>query len=472
MADKQKNRPPVISVLGHVDHGKTSLLDYIRKANVAAGESGGITQHIGAYQAVHNGRTLTLIDTPGHEAFSAMRQRGGQAADLAILVVAADDGVMPQTKESIEHIKNAKVPFVVVVNKIDLPNANPEQVKGQLAQEGVLVEGFGGNVPIALVSAKTGQGVPELLDLLLLMADLEDLPDDPEAPLLALVIESSLDAHKGPLATVLVKHGTLKVGDQLQLGEGGKPSKVKALLDWTGKRVEKATPSMPVQVLGFNSVPTVGSVITLEGVRDEHKLQEHQTDGVENHLPILLKADVGGTLEAIVDSLPAEIELIGQGTGAINESDVLLAQTTKATIVGFRVRPNASAKKLATIEKIKILSFTTIYDLLDQIKKMVEGLIEANKEPEPTGEARVVQLFDYKGTQIVGAKVSAGIIRVNDELTVWRGEKEIGKTKVTSLRIGREDKNKITVGQECGIITSPELDIKADDKLSSQSKNE
>lgn len=463
--ETKTTRPPVISVLGHVDHGKTSLLDYIRSAHVAAGESGGITQHIGAYQATYKDRLLTLIDTPGHQAFGAMRARGGQAADLAVLVVAAEDGVMPQTKESINHIKTAGIPFVVVINKIDLPNANPDQVKGQLAQEGVLVEGYGGNIPVALVSAKTGKGIPELLDVLLLMADLEELESDADGELEAMVIESNLDSHKGPVATLLVKKGTLKLGEQLISSEGGKPSKVKALLDWQGQRIESAGPSTPILVLGFNEVLPVGALVTHEGVTLAKPLQEDAKEAATISIPMLVKADFAGTLEAVLGSLPKEITVIGSGTGPIGEADVLLAQTTKSKIVGFRVKPITSAKRLSEIEGVPILTFTTIYDLLENIEELVKAGIEAAKAPGPTGSAKVVQMFEHNGVTIIGAKVTSGIIRVGDSVTVKRKGEEKGTSVVKTLRIGRDNKDRVTINQEFGLVPEEKLDIKAEDDI-------
>lgn len=464
MSETNSLRPPVISVLGHVDHGKTSLLDAIRHTNVTASESGGITQHIGAYQVTHNDRLLTFIDTPGHAAFSAMRARGGQASDICILVVAADDGVMPQTRESINHIKNAGVPFVVALNKIDLEGVNPDRIKLELANEGVLVEGFGGNIPICPVSAKTGKGLSELLDVLILMADLENLTSDPDGTLEALVIESSLDRHKGPIATLIVQRGTLKLGDSLILKTGGKPSKVKALLDWQGNNITAATPSTPVQVLGFTDVPPVGSTITKEGYVVQTDVIERK-ESAETKLNVIIRADVAGTLEAIVNSMPEDVHIVLSDTGAITESDVLLAQTTDARIIGFRTKPMPSAKKLAQIEKIHIDFYSTIYDLLDNVKELVAAQIEKDKTPEPAAIAKVIQVFVGNDKIIAGCRVEKGIFKLHDKIKVMRGDELIAETFISQLKIGRNDVPKVTLGQECGLVTGAPIDFKVEDSL-------
>jgi translation initiation factor IF-2 len=468
--DSNVTRPPIISVLGHVDHGKTSLLDKIRQANVAAGESGGITQHIGAYQVERSGRLLTFIDTPGHAAFSAMRARGGQASDLAILVVAADDGVMPQTRESIQHIRNAAIPFVVAVNKIDLERANLDKVKMDLANEGVLVEGFGGNIPICPVSAKSGQGIEELLDVLLLLADLEELKGDANAPVEAIVIESSLDRHRGPVATVIVKNGSLDVGDQLYTDKDSKPSKVKALLDWQGNQIKSASPSTPALILGFTSVPPVGAFVTETGLVDAQTHATHEVNEEDVRFSVILRADVAGTLEAIIGSLPKEVKIIGSDTGPVNESDVTLAQTTGARIICFRVKPSPAAKKLAEIENIRIDSFTTIYDLLDTIKENVDTILESEKAPPPTGQARVLQLFDYNGKAIIGCRVFEGKVKKRDKVRVMRGTELVGEAYITSIRVGREDKDEVIPPTECGLMLSESIDIRPDDTVLSEAK--
>lgn len=468
--DTNVTRPPIISVLGHVDHGKTSLLDRIRKSNVAAGESGGITQHIGAYQVEKSGRLLTFIDTPGHAAFSAMRARGGQASDLAILVVAADDGVMPQTRESIGHIRNAGIPFVVAVNKVDLERANIDKVKMDLANEGVLVEGFGGNIPICPVSAKTGAGIDELLDVLLLMADLEDLKGNPKAPVEAIVIESSLDRHRGAVATVIVKNGSLDVGDLLYTDKDSKPSKVKALLDWQGQNIKSASPSTPALILGFTAVPPVGAFVTEQGLVDAQDHATHEVNDEDVKFSVILRADVAGTLEAIVGSLPKEVKIIGSDTGPVNESDVTLAQTTGARIICFRVKPSPAAKRLAEIEHIQIDTFNTIYDLLDTIKKNVDDIIESERAPDPTGQARVLQLFSHNGNVIIGCRVFEGKVRKNEKVKVMRQGQLIGEAFITSIRVGREDKSEVTPPTECGLMLSNTIDIQPDDTVLSEGK--
>ncbi len=401
-------RPPIVAVLGHIDHGKTTLLDTIRKSNIAAGEHGGITQHIGAYQS-HN---ITFIDTPGHEAFAKMRSRGAKVADIALLVVAADDSVMPQTKESIKQIKASGASMIVVVNKIDLPTAMPDKVRSDLAKNGVQVEGFGGDIPVALVSAKTGKGVPELLDLIILVAQMKGLDNEPEAPLEAVVVETRLDKGKGMVATVVVKKGTLKFG--VLLFEGAKQvARVRAMFDEYGKGVQSAGPARPVEVLGFTSLPSVGSVLRTD-VYLEQKPQEaiapnapftaenlpdwlkpvSQQEG--RKLTVILKVDTAGSMEAIIAALPKQIELVTGGIGDISEADVLTAKSAKAIIVGFSVKCPASVEKLATAEKVVFRIYTIIYELLDELTEVVSGLKEVLAVERELGTGTVIAEFPFE----------------------------------------------------------------------------
>ncbi|MCJ7792829.1 MAG: GTP-binding protein [Candidatus Marinimicrobia bacterium] len=365
-SSQKSSRPPVVAVLGHVDHGKTSLLDKIRQTNVVAKEFGGITQHIGAYQIKNKNQTITFIDTPGHAAFSAMRSRGAKVADLAILVVAADEGVKPQTLESLKYIEKAKIPYLVAINKIDLPHPDLKQVEADLAKNGIVVESQGGKIVSLPVSAKIGKGLDELLEMILLMAAMEEFKGDGKAELEAVVIESKLDKRRGFLATVLVRNGCLKIGDQVEAGGAG--AKIKAMFDEKGQPVKEAGPSQPVEVLGFKKIPEVGSQVrsTEEVVvpEEEHRTEVKKEALEENKLRLIVKADVQGTLEAILTGLSQEVAIIGSGVGEINESDILLAAATQAEIVSFNVKTAVRVKKLAEMEKVKISHFQIITNFL------------------------------------------------------------------------------------------------------------
>lgn len=454
-------RPPVITVLGHVDHGKTSLLDRIRKANVAARELGGITQAIGAYQIDHHGQKITFIDTPGHAAFSAMRARGGRVADVAILIVAADDGVMPQTKESIEHIKAAGIPYVVAINKVDLPQANVQKVKSDLAEVGEYVEGYGGNVPVVEISAKTGVGIDQLLETVLLLAELEELSDTSGEPTSAVVIESQLHPHKGPVATLLVKTGKLSVKDVLYSG-AQKIGKIRSLSLASGENTPLATPATPVLVLGLEQVPQVGDVITTvpgePAVRGAilGKSVSTGAEGESKKPNVIIKADVAGSLEAILGSLPDTVNIVSSGIGAVTESDVQMAVSDRATIVCFNVKAGGTVAKLGQIEKVEVVSFGIIYELFDFIKELSErrGKAEALRI---IGEAKVIKTFPFNNQIVYGCLVSSGKIRTGDLV----GE----KSKIVSLRIGKEIVREAKKDQECGIILEPALDYKIGDVI-------
>ncbi len=452
-------RPPVITVLGHVDHGKTSLLDRIRKANVAAKELGGITQAIGAYQIDHHGQKITFIDTPGHAAFSAMRARGGSVADVAILIVAADDGVMPQTKESIQHIKAAGIPYVVAINKVDLPQANILKVKSDLAEVGEYVEGYGGNVPVVEISAKTGTGIDQLLETVLLLAELEELKDTSGEPPSAVVIESQLHPHKGPLVSLLIQTGKLSARDDLYVGEK-KLGKVRSMSLASGETTPSAPPATPIQVLGFEDVPQVGDIVTTS----PHALDPQgailgksvsvSTDETEKP-NVIIKADVAGSLEAVLGSLPDTINIVSSGVGAVTESDVQLASTDNATIVCFNVKAGGTVAKLAEVEKVEVLSFGIIYELFDYIKELSErkGKAEALKV---MGEAKVIKTFPFNSQLVYGCLVISGKIRTGDL---------VGSSKVVSLRIGKEAVKEAKKDQECGIILEPSLDYQPGDTI-------
>ncbi|MFZ3069004.1 MAG: translation initiation factor IF-2 [Microgenomates group bacterium] len=458
MPDKTTaTRPPVVTILGHVDHGKTSLLDRIRHATVAAGEVGGITQAIGAYQIEHQGKKITFIDTPGHAAFSAMRRRGGQAADVAILIVAADDSVMPQTKESIEHIKAAGIPYVVAVNKTDLAGVNPERVKTDLANEGVFVEGYGGNVPIVNISAKTGEGVDDLLEIILLLAELEELKDNSSnCPATALVIESSMHSQKGPLATLLVKSGVFDKNDPLFDGNVDF-GKIRSMLDFSGKSINKATPSTPFQVIGFDKVPNIGDIITSEPCEDQtQKSTFDVADTVSEDIPtIILKADVQGSLEAISENIKDKANIVSSSVGLVTDSDIETAIATKAEILGFNVKMSAPVARMAEIEHIKFSNFKIIYQLFDYLKELQEKKTSQIAPKVITvGEAKVLKVFNFGGTIVYGCLVTSGKMKLGDT---------IGDSKITSLKVGKADVEEAKKDQECGLVLSPNTEYKAGD---------
>ena len=490
-------RPPVVTVMGHVDHGKTSLLDAIRQTQVAAGEAGGITQHIGAYQVAHDGKTLTFLDTPGHEAFTAMRARGASVTDVAVIVVAADDGVMPQTVEAIDHARAAGVPILVAVNKIDKEGADPNRVRTELAQQDLNPEEWGGDTVYADVSAKTKDGLDNLLEMILLVTDLEELGANPDAPASGAVVEAELDPGRGPVTGVLVQRGTLHVGDAVVAGPVW--GKVRAMLDDKGERVDEATPGTPVEVLGFDGVSEAGEHIqVVENERKARQLaQERETRlkteqlarrqarkvtleevfqrasaGQLNELNIVLKADVSGSLEALQDEiakLPQEqvpVNVIHAQTGGINESDVMLAAASDAVIIGFNVRPLAEARRAAEQEGVDIRTYTVIYKVTEELRAAMEGLLEPEEVEEALGQAEVKQTFKASrvGT-IAGCLVTDGKVTRNASVRLVRDGTIIWSGKVGSLRRFKDDVQEVDEGQECGIVLDGFADIKEDDVL-------
>jgi translation initiation factor IF-2 len=491
------DRPPVVTVMGHVDHGKTSLLDAIRQTQVAAGEAGGITQHIGAYQVSHDGKVLTFLDTPGHEAFTAMRARGAKVTDVAVIVVAADDGVMPQTVEAIDHARAAGVPILVAVNKIDKEGADPNRVRTELAQHELNPEEWGGDTVYADVSAKTKDGLDNLLEMILLVTDLEELSANPNAAASGTVVESRLDPGRGPVTGVLVQRGTLRIGDAVVAGPVW--GKVRAMLDDKGERVEEATPGMPVEVLGFDGVCEAGEhVQVVENERKARALaQERETRlkseqlarrqarkvtleevfqkasaGDLAELNIVLKADVSGSLEALQDEIakvPQEqvaVNIIHAQTGGINESDVMLASASDAVIIGFNVRPLAEARRAAEREGVDIRTYTVIYKVTEDLRAAMEGLLEPEEVEEALGQAEVKQTFKASrvgtiaGCLVTDGKVTrtAGVRLVRDGTIVWSG-------KVGSLRRFKDDVAEVDEGMECGVVLEGYADIKEGDLL-------
>jgi translation initiation factor IF-2 len=491
-----KSRPPVVTVMGHVDHGKTSLLDHIRRTNVVAGESGGITQHIGAYHVkLDDGRAITFLDTPGHAAFTAMRARGAEVTDLVILVVAADDSVMPQTKEAISHANNAGVPLIVAVNKVDLPGANPGKIKQDLLQHGVVVEDFGGQVLSAEVSAKKGTGIEDLLDKVLLQAELLDLKANPDRPAQGTVVEAQLDPGKGPLATVLVTNGTLKVGDSFVCGH--LDGRVRALLDERGKIVKQAGPGIPVQVLGMPGVPQAGdTLMVMDAIRASEIAQTRSrlerekqlriksrgvklTDiskllaqGQTANLNLIIKGDVDGSVQALSDSLAqlstseVQVEVIHRGVGAINESDVLLAATAGAIIIGFHVRPGPDARALAAREGVDIKLYSIIYEAVEDVRAALEGMLAPEEKEVLLGVAQVRETFKVpKVGLIAGCQVTEGVIDRKARVRLVRDGVQIFEGEIGSLKRFKDDVREVREGFECGIGIHNFNDVKVGDTI-------
>lgn len=463
-------RPPIVSVLGHVDHGKTSLLDYIRKTSVAAREAGGITQSIGAFRVTtKNGKKITFIDTPGHEAFSQMRSRGARVADIVILVVAADDGVMPQTQESLGFIKEAEVPFIIAITKIDLPTAQPEKVKTQLAQNGVLLEGRGGDVVALEVSSKTGKGVEDLLEMISLVAELHGVSGDPKASPEAPIIETGLDPQRGPVVRTVVREGTLKIGDMI--GAEGISAKVRGLFDENRKPIKEAGPGTPVEILGFSGLPPVGGTIGLptEGKVATSKVAKATIQG----FPVVLKADTAGSLEAIIASLSGKVGILGASIGDIAEGDIVRASTIGAPIVGFNVKVGKDILALAEEEGVRIYTYKIIYELLSDVEKWAREKEELGQE-KILGKAQIVAEFPHNKTRIAGCRVISGRVVRSDKLRLVRGSAEradkeevLGTVFIKSLRRQKEEISKAEAGEEFGVFFEPQLDFKIGDVLES-----
>lgn len=476
------SRPPIVTILGHVDHGKTTLLDFIRKSSVAAKEHGGITQHIGAYQVTHNSHLITFIDTPGHAAFEQMRSRGASVADIAVLVVAMDDGLMPQTLEAIKHIKNAKIPMVVAVNKIDLPgidkNVQLQRIKKQLSDKEVLIEEYGGDVPIVEISAKSGLGIDKLLEVILLVAEINELKGDPNLDPSGVVIESNMDKFKGPVATILVRNGTLKKGMQIMVT--GVKGKIKGMLDSSGSPVESAGPSMPVEVLGLEGVPPVGATLGEEGKAAEvaktqvENMINRLKQGDSKTLKIIIKADKQGSLEAIQTSLDKfnvekkVIDFIFTGTGEINEENIKLAAGVGAIVVGFNVKVNSNAQKLAEADHVLIRSYNIIYELLDEVEEVLNTLLEVGQLEEVFGRAEIIAEFEHgKKEKIAGCRMIEGIIAKGQRIRVVREKELIGETKLKSLKKVKEEVNKVEKGNDCGMFFEPQVDFVVGDIVES-----
>ena len=484
--------PPVVTIMGHVDHGKTSLLDTIRKTKVAAGEAGGITQHIGAYQVEVNGKKITFLDTPGHEAFTAMRARGAQVTHIAIIVVAADDGVMPQTREAIDHARAAKVPIIIALNKIDKANANPDLVKQQLAEIGVVVEEYGGDVVCVPVSARRGTGIDELLEMILLVAELQDIKANPNRPAIGTIIEAKLEKNTGPTATVLIQQGTLKMGDNIVVGSLS--GKVRAMFNDRGKRIQKAPPSTPVSILGLPEVPNAGD--RLEVVADDRTAKQmavqnaeqrrseigplgqvsldtlymQMQEGKVKELNVVLKCDVQGSAEAIKNALSKvgedniKVRLIHEGIGNINETDVHLAAASGAIVIGFNVKADGAALRQAQKEGVDIRYYEVIYNLIEDIEAALTGMLEPTYHEVVEGHAEVIQIFKAgKNTVIAGCRITDGKITRSAQARILRKNEKVYDGKISSLRRGKDDVREVATGYECGIVLDDFTDFEIGD---------
>ena len=488
-----KTRPPVVTIMGHVDHGKTSLLDAIRQTNVTSHEAGGITQHIGAYQVRYQGKKITFMDTPGHEAFTAMRARGAQVTDIAVLVVAADDGVMPQTVESINHAKSAGVPIIVAINKIDKESANPEHVMQQLTEYGLVSEDWGGDTIMVPVSAHKKIGLDDLLENILVLAEVQDLKANPNRPAQGVVIEAKLDKGRGPVASVLIQKGTLRVGDTIIVGTCF--GKVRAMNNERGERVKKAEPSIPVEILGLNDVPEAGDILNVTDEKTARSVAEKRLEkkrssalhvnakvtlddlfnqiqqGELKELPLIIKGDVQGSVEAVSQSLmgiksdEVRISIVHAGVGAINESDIMLASASNALIIGFNVRPDAAARKMAEHEKVDMRMYRVIYDAINDVEAAIKGMLEKKYEEKIVGRAEVRKVITTPKVIVGGSYVKEGKITSTSKIRLIRNGIVIHEGEIDGLRRFKDDVKEVAAGYECGITLEKYRDIKEGDEI-------
>lgn len=471
-AESTKIYPPVVSVLGHVDHGKTTLLDAIRKSNIVGGEAGGITQAIGAskIEVEHEGkkRFITFIDTPGHEAFANMRSHGVSASDIVLLIIASDDGIKPQTKESIEKILASKLPFIVVFTKIDAEGSQIEKIKQQLANEGVLLEGLGGDVPFIGVSAKTGEKISDLLELIVIVYDFSEISKTESSDFQGVIIEAKLDKRRGILASLVVKNGQVAVGDKVYT-EKKEAGKIRALVDTTGQQVKVAMPGDAVEVLGFTEVLPAGSIVNTKAISSEQKenvdtthktadflaiLQNKQNE----KLPVIIKTQTSGEFEAILQTLPDDVEVVFEGRGEISASDVLMAKDFKAIIVGFNVTIEKQAKVLADSNKIFYRTYNIIYNLLDELVDAI-ALIRERQQRKVLGKAQILATFEGNEGQILGVRITEGRLSVGDKIIISHAEEETAESKIISLKQGKKDIKELGKGNECGIMIDPQVDF-------------
>jgi len=497
-ADSQnlKPRPPIVTVMGHVDHGKTSLLDAIRQAKITAQEAGGITQHIGAYQVEIEGKKIVFIDTPGHEAFTTLRARGAKVTDIAVLVVAADDGVMPQTIEAINHAKAANIPIIVAINKIDKSNANPEMVKQQLTEYGLVPEEWGGDTICVPVSALKKEGLDTLLEMILLLAEMQELKADPDRPAVGTIIEAKLDKGRGPVATVIVQKGTLHVGDPIVAGTTH--GKVRAMIDDKGRRIKKAGPSSPVEVLGLSDVPNAGDLLykvtdekEARQIAEKRKEKQRESelqkasqkvsldelfnkikDGQKVDLNIIIKADTQGSVEALKQALEklsnkeVEVKVIHGGVGAVTETDIMLAAASNAIIIGFNVRPEANAKKVAEKEKVDVRTYRVIYEAIDDVKAAMKGMLEPEYREKVIGRLEVRATFKVPGVGVVaGCYVLEGKVTRKSNIRVLRDSVIVHEGAIASLKRFKDDVREVSEGYECGVGIENFNDVKEGDIL-------
>ena len=495
-----KLRPPVVTVMGHVDHGKTSLLDCIRNTHVQTHEAGGITQHIGAYQVNCKGKKIVFLDTPGHEAFTAMRARGAQITDIAILVVAADDGVMPQTIEAIHHAKSAGVPIIVAINKIDKPGANPDRVKQELMEQGLLPEEYGGDTIMVPVSAKKQIGIDDLLEMVLLVAEVKELKANPNRDARGVIVEAKLDKGRGPVATVLVQNGTLRIGDSVVCGTTY--GKVRAMVNDRGENVKKAGPSVPVEILGLNDVPEAGDILAVLEEKQARSIAEARIERQRNNLikskkvslddlfhqiqegdikdlNIVIKADVQGSVEALSSSLlklnkndEVRVSIVHSGVGAVNESDVMLASASNALIIAFNVRPDANARKLADTENIDIRTYRVIYDAINDVKDAMSGMLKPKYKEVIQGRVEIRQVMKFSKALVAGSYVLEGKICNNSKIRIIRDNIEIFDGEIDSLRRFKEEVKEVNAGYECGISIVDFRDFKEGDIIEAYTMEE
>jgi len=491
--DSLAPRPPIVAIMGHVDHGKTSLLDAIRSTHVVSGESGGITQHIGAYQVKKNDKLITFLDTPGHEAFVEMRARGANVTDLIVLVVAADDGVRPQTIEVINRAKFTNTPLLVAINKIDKETANPMRVKQELAEHGILTEDWGGKTIAVEISAKQNKGIEELLEMILLAAEVENYTANPNGNTLGTVIESHTSLGQGSVATIIVQNGTLHVGDTIIAGAAF--GRVKSLEDENGKKLKAAKPSTPVRISGFSELPEVGDILrtvesleqarviatTIQKKNRSHKLEIRrglQGDSNNKTLNLILKADVAGSLEAIKQSLAklkndeVTINILNEGVGEVNENDILLANNSQGTVIAFNVKTNPKAINLAKQKKVSVDSYDVIYELLEDITSAVIKMFTPELEKVAFGKGKILQIFrTEKGQMIVGGTVTEGEIRKNKPVAIWRGDEEVGRGEILDLQHNKVETKEVTVNEEFGMKVKTSVKLAAGDYLESFEEN-
>lgn len=482
-----KYRPPIVTIMGHVDHGKTTLLDAIRKTNVVAVEHGGITQHIGAYQitlgpqtegqgphgTVSNSSLITFIDTPGHAAFEKMRSRGAEVADIVVLVVAANDGVKPQTVEAIKHIKRAGKPTIVAITKVDLPNINIEKVKSELAKEDIIVEGHGGQIPVVEVAAPKGSGIHELLEVISLVWEMAPEPRLTAEPLEAVVVESFLDKNRGPIVTVIIKKGTLKVRQKIAVDH--QTITVRALIDDNGVNVKEAEPGKPVEILGFKKLLDVGSIVSDKTATAASQAKAPasladiiaKSETAKNKFKMVLKADVAGSLEAIIENLPENVLILSSSTGEVTDRDIAFAKTASAPIIAFNIKITPQILDRAQRDGVIIKTYDVIYKLLEDIEDVASGFEQAKAQAKVVGRGKIIATFEVDGKKIAGVKVTNGKIAVRDQITMVRDNSEIVTTQIASIKRFKKDLTTATAGQDCGIGFMPNIDFQEGDSIES-----